>query len=422
MTVIPAVVPADPPPAPTEASAQPPAKPGFDHALKQASRKTNPRPNAKHDAKPNAKPDAKTRARDGDAANAKPKAERPSDRDAAPPKEVAALGDATVAALVATLNPNAVQATADASATAADSASDAAATEPGITNVFAAAVAALTDAAEATPDASPPNEPAWQKDTTGASATQVGEKAGGADRKDFVQTVLGANTGTDKGRAVDIPPVPQSNDHPNTTVPAATNAAATAVAHAADPSPVHGTAPAALTRNDESHTSMPTQAVVAGAPVTTMAHVEAAAPTSESAATAPAPPPPPAEQLVAVLRPLQRTADGTYRIRIELRPPELGRVDMRVEVKDGVVHASIHAERAETAELVRNALDDLRARLNADGVRAGSLEVNDGRTNEKQRDQRRQQDIIDEPELVATPRLMTTRPLYQSDALLDVRI
>jgi flagellar hook-length control protein FliK len=267
---------------------------------------------------------------------------------------------------------------------------------------------------------------------TDTSGTQVGEKSG-AERKDFVQTVPGAN-GADTGRAIDLPPLLASGDDANangngaahqftrTTVPAAANASATAVAHAADRSPVHGSAPAALTRNNESQASTGQPPSLAAAPVTTTARVDAPVAATETTGTTPAPPPPPAEQLVAVMRPLQRTADGTYRIRIELRPPELGRVDMRVEVKDGVVHASIHAEHAETAELVRNALDDLRARLDADGVRAGSLEVNDGRANDTGRDSRRHQDSVDEPELVTAPTLMTSRPAYQSDALLDVRI
>ena len=76
-----------------------------------------------------------------------------------------------------------------------------------------------------------------------------------------------------------------------------------------------------------------------------------------------------------MIRPLQRGADGTYQVRIEMRPPELGRVDMRVEIRDGVVHASIHAEHAQTADLVRSALHDLRARLDADGMRSGQFTV-----------------------------------------------
>ena len=84
------------------------------------------------------------------------------------------------------------------------------------------------------------------------------------------------------------------------------------------------------------------------------------------------------EQLVSVLTPLRDDADGTYNLRLELKPPELGRVEMRVEMRDGVLHASIHAEHAELGELLRAALGDLRDRLDADGVRTGELTVSDG--------------------------------------------
>ena len=422
MTVIPAVVPADPGPASADPSPQPRAKPGFDHALAkahdQARAERNSKPSAKPKAKANAKADAKPSGKGKDTDNQKTIAD---DVDAIAPKEVAALGDATVAALLAALAGNAAPATTtptDASSAATNETAASTNDQPGITNVFAAAVAALTDAA-----------------TDGTTATpSVGDM--GAQRKDFVQGPAAAAS-SEKGRAIDLPPMqPMTGDgnaslngtaHQVTpaTTPAATNAAAAALAHAAEQSPVRSVAGAELTRNNESHaqTTDATQAIVAAAPTAATSRVDAPMATTETVATTPAPPPPPTEQLVAVMRPLQRTPDGSYRIRIELRPPELGRVDMRVEVKDGVVHASIHAEHAETADLVRNALDDLRSRLNAEGVRAGSLEVNDGRANDARREQQRSQPVvIDDPEAVTAPSLMTTRPLHQSDALLDVRI
>jgi flagellar hook-length control protein FliK len=425
MTVIPAVVPADPAPASTEASSPPPAKPGFDHALARASHKASTKPNAKATTRP----DDKARSKDGETANARAKTQSADDTDAAP-AEVTALGDATVAALVAALTGD-VAPTSPSTDTPAsnnvDNVTDTAANQQGITNVFAAAVAALTAAdANAKPDATRPAS----ENAAPAAISHAGSQEKGAERSDFVQTVPGATT--DKGRAIDIPPIPPTGEDANangtahsftrTTVPAATNATATAVEHAADPSPVHGTAPAALTRNNETQASTGAPPSIATAPVNTTTRVDAVAPTTETAPAAPAELPTPAEQLVAVMRPLQRTADGSYRVRIELRPPELGRVDMRIEVKDGVVHASIHAEHAETAELVRNALDDLRARLDSDGVRAGTLEVNDGRANDARREQRGQRESLDETELVTAPALMTTRPQYQSDALLDVRL
>ena len=146
-------------------------------------------------------------------------------------------------------------------------------------------------------------------------------------------------------------------------------------------------------------------------------------PSATAAASAPAPPPP-AEQLVSVLRPLQRAADGSYQLRIELRPPELGRVDLRVELRDGVLHATINAEHPRTAELVRNALDDLRAQLDADGVRAGALNVGSEGAGAFERD-------ADTPAAPGAGNQTPTGPVTdltveptesESDSLLDVRL
>jgi hypothetical protein len=94
----------------------------------------------------------------------------------------------------------------------------------------------------------------------------------------------------------------------------------------------------------------------------------------------------PAEQLVSVLTPLRATTNGTYTLRLELKPPELGRVEMRVEMKDGVLSASIHADHEGSAQLVRDALADLRDLLNKGGVQTGDLTVSDGGVGPDSRD------------------------------------
>jgi flagellar hook-length control protein FliK len=144
---------------------------------------------------------------------------------------------------------------------------------------------------------------------------------------------------------------------------------------------------------------------------------------TEAQAAAPAPPPPAADQLAQVMRPLQRNADGSYQIKIELRPPELGRVEMRVELRDGVMHASIHAEHAHTEELVRNALDDLRSQLQNDGVNAGRLTVGDQRTNERGNGRPSLGDTPEDADGAATDAGRAT-PVgsTRSDTLLDVRL
>jgi flagellar hook-length control protein FliK len=107
-----------------------------------------------------------------------------------------------------------------------------------------------------------------------------------------------------------------------------------------------------------------------------------------------------------------------------MRPPELGRVDMRIEMRDGVIHASIHTEHAQTADLVRSALDDLRARLDADGVRSGQLTVDSQGAGSSGRDsQAATPERLDDAQLTATAEpAKVVAPATSSDSLLDVRI
>jgi len=152
------------------------------------------------------------------------------------------------------------------------------------------------------------------------------------------------------------------------------------------------------------------------------AAVPTAATTATPAAAATAPPPP-AEQIVAALRPLPRDGQGSYQVHIEMRPPELGRVELRVEMRDGVLHASIHTEHAHTADLVRASLDELRSRLEADGLRSGQLTVDAHGAETSERDgDNAASEPVDDPG--ATP-AETVNPLTApttSDSLLDVRL
>lgn len=95
------------------------------------------------------------------------------------------------------------------------------------------------------------------------------------------------------------------------------------------------------------------------------------------AATAPAPSrnAAPAEQVVHVLSPLRLRGDGNYDVRLELKPPELGRVEIRVEMRDGVLHAHLRAEQPAAAMALRDSLTQLRDHLAGHGVQAGTLDV-----------------------------------------------
>jgi flagellar hook-length control protein FliK len=80
--------------------------------------------------------------------------------------------------------------------------------------------------------------------------------------------------------------------------------------------------------------------------------------------------------VAAVLSPLQNNADGVYRLRMQLHPVELGRVDIDVEIRGGVVHATLHAEQANATHMLRDSLPELRGRLEQEGVRTGNVTVN----------------------------------------------
>jgi flagellar hook-length control protein FliK len=83
-------------------------------------------------------------------------------------------------------------------------------------------------------------------------------------------------------------------------------------------------------------------------------------------------------QLVSVVAPLRTQPDGSYRLTVDLHPAELGRVQLEVHVEHGVVNVHLQADHASTSALLRDGLHDLRDRLQAAGVRAGGVVVDQG--------------------------------------------
>ncbi|WP_085884570.1 flagellar hook-length control protein FliK [Oceanibacterium hippocampi] len=101
----------------------------------------------------------------------------------------------------------------------------------------------------------------------------------------------------------------------------------------------------------------------------------AAGPDQSQAAMASAPrhmPPPPAAQQLAVSI-SQAVHDGKDRIRIQLHPAELGRVDIKLELShDGRVSAVIAADRPETLDLLQRDARALERALSDAGLKADS--------------------------------------------------
>lgn len=79
------------------------------------------------------------------------------------------------------------------------------------------------------------------------------------------------------------------------------------------------------------------------------------------------------ERLAEAMR--SATKGGVSNITMQLAPAELGRVMLRVQSKNGVVSASIRAERAEAAEQLSGNLHQLKESLKALGIELGAVEI-----------------------------------------------
>ncbi len=67
--------------------------------------------------------------------------------------------------------------------------------------------------------------------------------------------------------------------------------------------------------------------------------------------------------------------NGVKNITLELAPPELGKVMLRVQARAGVVSAFLQVEKPETAAQLNHNLQHLRENLKAQGIELGELEV-----------------------------------------------
>lgn len=89
----------------------------------------------------------------------------------------------------------------------------------------------------------------------------------------------------------------------------------------------------------------------------------------------PAPPAPVTQQLVSVIAPFRRQTDGSYQLAIELHPRELGRVEIELAVRNGVITLHMRAEHGATNALLRDMLGELARDLELAGIRTDSLTV-----------------------------------------------
>ncbi|HOT74914.1 MAG TPA: flagellar hook-length control protein FliK [Candidatus Wallbacteria bacterium] len=69
------------------------------------------------------------------------------------------------------------------------------------------------------------------------------------------------------------------------------------------------------------------------------------------------------------------SANGTYSIKMILRPEELGKINLEMVMKDGQLSAKFNAENSATAELLNASIDQLKEMLNEKGIKVVNVEL-----------------------------------------------
>ncbi len=204
-------------------------------------------------------------------------------------------------------------------------------------------------------DASPTADGATDADPT--DAAPAGADAAEAEAPELVPTSSG---GAGSGRSED------GDEAPAAPAPARSDAAA-----AVDGADAEAPRPAPAPATTETEAPAPTTPLAA--PGATAASSAAGA--GEVSSSRPVPV---TDQLVTQVRPLLSGPDGSHEIDMELHPAELGRVQLKVTLEDGVVSIRIQADDPGSRRLLAQQLGQLREALEGAGVRAGSLDVGAG--------------------------------------------
>ncbi|MGY4803982.1 flagellar hook-length control protein FliK, partial [Teichococcus aerofrigidensis] len=85
------------------------------------------------------------------------------------------------------------------------------------------------------------------------------------------------------------------------------------------------------------------------------------------------------------LRLAEASAAGVSRIAVDLRPPELGRIELRLTFQEGGVHVLLRAEQPETFEALRQDRQTLLTQMEQAGVQLGTggLDLQQGTPGER---------------------------------------
>jgi flagellar hook-length control protein FliK len=80
------------------------------------------------------------------------------------------------------------------------------------------------------------------------------------------------------------------------------------------------------------------------------------------------------QQVAGAVRPL-RLADGSHQVNLQLHPAELGSVHVEVALREGRISLHLVAETAAARQALQQSLPELRADLEAAGLRTDALQV-----------------------------------------------
>ncbi|MCI0754798.1 flagellar hook-length control protein FliK [Teichococcus vastitatis] len=126
-----------------------------------------------------------------------------------------------------------------------------------------------------------------------------------------------------------------------------------------------------------------------------------------------------------VMRVAQAQKDGVDRISVDLRPPELGRVELQMTFRDGMVHVVMRAEQPETFEALRQERHHLEQQMADAGLQlgAGGLDLQQGRLPqpEPEAESRRQGPVFASEGETAAEETSSAGPRPPaSDSLIDI--
>jgi flagellar hook-length control protein FliK len=178
-------------------------------------------------------------------------------------------------------------------------------------------------------------------------------------------------------------PASPAQPAPATVAPAGVSASA-AAAPAAPEAPAVPAAPVATASDapeaaDAPSTDPSVLAVPAAAPTAAAASTTGTSATAAGGAPA-ALPAHVAEQIRTHVRGVRALPGGTHEATLVLDPEHLGPVRIRLQVGDGTVSLQLAGVSAATADVLRDALPDLRRGLEQAGLQLGSADVADGWT------------------------------------------